>query len=58
MVDDAQQAGFASVFLGTNIYNERANAFYAKNGFEIVGERIFPFAPGIDCTDYVRARVL
>lgn len=58
VVDDAQQAGFASVFLGTNIYNERANAFYAKNGFEIVGERIFPFAPGIDCTDYVRARVL
>lgn len=58
VVNDAKDSGFASVFLGTNIYNDRANAFYAKNGFEIVGERIFPFAPGIDCTDYVRARVL
>ncbi len=58
VVNDAKDAGFASIFLGTNIYNDRANAFYAKSGFEIVGERIFPFIPGIDCTDYVRARAL
>ena len=40
-VATARRRGAASVWLGVNIHNERANRFYEKNGFERVGTKRF-----------------
>lgn len=52
---DAAQEGFTSIWLGTAKANSRANAFYAKAGFRVIGERQFEVAPGIFGEDYLRA---
>lgn len=41
VVEAAREAGAASVWLGVNGRNARAQRFYAKHGFEMVGERRF-----------------
>ncbi|GAA2092827.1 GNAT family N-acetyltransferase [Aeromicrobium tamlense] len=41
VVESARAAGAASVWLGVNGRNARAQRFYAKQGFEVVGERRF-----------------
>ena len=43
----------AFVWLGTNVDNARANAFYERRGFTIIGERIFDVA-GVQAQDWVR----
>ena len=41
VVASAREAGAASVWLGVNGRNARAQRFYAKHGFEVIGERRF-----------------
>ncbi|GAA3546486.1 N-acetyltransferase [Aeromicrobium flavum] len=41
VVEAARTHGAASVWLGVNGRNARAQRFYAKHGFEVVGERRF-----------------
>ncbi len=41
VLDRARAAGAASVWLGVNAQNARAQRFYGKHGFEVVGERRF-----------------
>ena len=56
-VDDARNGGAASVWLGVNQLNDRANRFYAKHGFELVGERSFQVGDSLEA-DFVREKVL
>ena len=51
----AWQASAATLWLGVNQLNRRANAFYAKNGLEIVGTRHFVVGGQVE-DDFVRAR--
>lgn len=43
----------AFVWLGTHVDNARANAFYERLGFTIIGERIFDVG-GVQARDWVR----
>lgn len=40
-VEQAVNCGYSSLWLGTNAENKRALRFYKKQGFEIVGPRIY-----------------
>ena len=51
----AQQASVVTLWLGVNQGNERANAFYAKQGLEVVGPRQFVVGGQVEA-DFVRAR--
>ena len=55
-VDDARSQGARSVWLGVNQQNLRANSFYERNGFLVVGERRFEVG---DCLeeDFVREKI-
>lgn len=56
-VQAAHERGAASVWLGVNQYNDRANRFYEKNGFKQVGTK--RFLVGAEWhDDFVRERVL
>lgn len=56
-VDVARERGAASVWLGVNQLNERANRFYEKNGFATVGTKSFLL--GTDwMADYVKERAI
>jgi ribosomal protein S18 acetylase RimI-like enzyme len=56
-IDAARARGFASVWLGVNQQNARANRFYEKSGFGIVGTKKF-LVGGKWEDDYVRERIL
>ncbi|MFF0487997.1 GNAT family N-acetyltransferase [Nocardia sp. NPDC003482] len=56
-VDTARRGGFAVVWLGVNQYNERAQRFYAKHGFERVGTKTFTVGSRV-CEDYVMQMAL
>jgi ribosomal protein S18 acetylase RimI-like enzyme len=56
-VDAAAATGAASVWLGVNNENARANRFYEKSGFAIVGEKRFRLGE-VDEDDFVRERPL
>jgi ribosomal protein S18 acetylase RimI-like enzyme len=56
-VDAAAQRGYAAVWLGVNRDNLRANRFYEKQGFAIVGEKKFALGGRLE-EDYVRERVI
>ena len=56
-IDDAARAGLASVWLGVNQENSRANRFYERNGFELVGERSFQVGESFEA-DFVREKHL
>ena len=52
---NARQKGFAAVWLSSWKKNDRGNAFYRKQGFEIAGEKTFAFGKDIQ-DDYVLVR--
>jgi diamine N-acetyltransferase len=54
---DALENGAHSVWLGVNQHNERANRFYERLGFLVVGERRFPVGDSLE-EDFVREKVL
>ena len=56
-VEEARAEGAQSVWLGVNKRNERANTFYERNGFLVVGERRFQVGDSLD-EDFVREKVL
>jgi ribosomal protein S18 acetylase RimI-like enzyme len=53
----ARQRGAAAVWLGVNELNQRANRFYEKQGFVIVGNKTFLLGGQYE-HDYVRELVL
>lgn len=53
----ARDAGAAGMWLGVNNENVRANRFYDKSGFEIVGMKKFRLGD-VDEDDYIRERAL
>ncbi len=56
-VASAARAGAASIWLGVNQHNARANRFYAKSGFETVGSKGFLVGDVYE-DDWVRERPL
>ena len=56
-VEEAKAEGAQSVWLGVNQQNERANTFYERSGFLLVGERRFQVGDSLE-EDFVRERVL
>lgn len=52
---EARRASVATLWLGVNHLNQRANAFYAKHGLEVVGPRHFVVGGQVEA-DHVRAR--
>ena len=53
----ARETGAVSVWLGVNTQNARANRFYDKSGFRIVGAKKFRLGD-VDEDDFVRERTL
>jgi len=53
----ARERGAAGIWLGVNEENARAQAFYAKHGFERVGTKHFTVGGRVE-DDYVLARTL
>jgi ribosomal protein S18 acetylase RimI-like enzyme len=56
-VADARAEAAQSVWLGVNQHNTRANSFYEKSGFLLVGERRFQVGDTLE-EDFVRELVL
>jgi ribosomal protein S18 acetylase RimI-like enzyme len=56
-VDEAAVRGAASVWLGVNQENGRANRFYEKSGFALVGTKRFEVGDRYE-DDFVRERIL
>ena len=57
VVLDARQAGCRSVWLGVNQENARANRFYEKSGFRVVGTKHFQVGDSLE-SDFVREKIL
>lgn len=57
VVDLAQSLGKESIWLGVNRFNERANRFYERNGFAVVGHREFVVGDQVE-QDFVREKPL
>jgi ribosomal protein S18 acetylase RimI-like enzyme len=57
VAESAVREGAASVWLGVNQHNARANRFYAKSGFETVGDKRFLVGDTYE-DDWVRERAL
>ena len=55
-VGDARSQGALSVWLGVNQQNLRANSFYERNGFLVVGERRFEVGDSLE-EDFVREKI-
>jgi ribosomal protein S18 acetylase RimI-like enzyme len=53
----AQERGAAAMWLGVSQLNGRANRFYEKNGFVIVGEKTFMVGDELN-HDFARERIL
>ena len=56
-VEDAKAHGAQSVWLGVNQQNARANSFYERTGFLVVGERSFQVGDSLE-EDFVREMIL
>lgn len=56
-LDDARASGHSAIWLGVNQLNKRAQAFYAKNGFNRVGVKHF-YVGMMQHSDYVMAQRL
>jgi diamine N-acetyltransferase len=57
VIDLARAEGMSSVWLGVNQKNDRANRFYAREGFEQVGEKHFQVGSRLE-DDFVREKRL
>ena len=57
VIDLAQVEGMSSVWLGVNQKNDRANRFYAREGFEQVGEKHFQVGSRME-DDFLREKRL
>lgn len=57
VVEVATSESLPSIWLGVNQANERANRFYRRHGFEVVGEREFQVGDRME-QDFVRERLL
>ncbi len=57
VVDLATQLGMGSIWLGVNRENARANRFYERNGFTVVGHREFVVGVQVE-QDWVREKPL
>jgi len=57
VVDVARAEGMSSVWLGVNQKNDRANRFYAREGFDQVGEKNFQVGSRLE-DDFVREKRL
>ncbi|MCU1414229.1 MAG: GCN5-related N-acetyltransferase, partial [Microbacteriaceae bacterium] len=55
-VEAAAKRGAAGMWLGANLYNDRANRFYEKSGFTVVGRKTFMVGDEPQ-EDYTRERV-
>jgi ribosomal protein S18 acetylase RimI-like enzyme len=53
----AREAGASGIWLGVNDENARANRFYEKSGFAIVGTKSFQLGANVE-SDFVRERPL
>jgi ribosomal protein S18 acetylase RimI-like enzyme len=56
-VADAKRRGYPSVWLGVNKENVRANRFYEKQGFRVVGSKSFQLAGRVE-DDHVREHIV
>jgi tRNA (guanine37-N1)-methyltransferase len=56
-IDAARSRGAAGIWLGVNQHNPRANAFYDKSGFRIVGTKHFLVGEQLH-EDFVRELLL
>ena len=56
-LDNARLRGAGTVWLGVNQQNARANRFYKKNGFSIVGNKQFSLGDRVE-DDFVRELTL
>ena len=56
-VQAAREAGASAIWLGVNDENARANRFYEKSGFAVVGAKTFALGSRIE-HDFVRERLL
>ena len=55
VLNTAKELGAESVWLGVNQQNQRAQRFYAKQGFTITGTRTFALGESVE-NDYVMVR--
>ena len=53
----ARDAGAAAIWLGANEHNDRANRFYNKHGFRVIGHKLFYVGSDLN-DDFVRELVL
>ena len=56
-LEAARETGAAGIWLGVSEENDRANAFYARHGFEQVGTKRFHIGDAWE-VDHVRERAL
>jgi ribosomal protein S18 acetylase RimI-like enzyme len=56
-IADARAAGSTRLLLGTNDHNQRAMAFYQREGFAIVGKRTFTVGAQV-CSDFIFAKAI
>ena len=56
-IEAATESGAAGVWLGVSEENDRANAFYARHGFDVVGRKRFHIGDTWE-DDHVRERAL
>ena len=56
-LNTARKKGFAAVWLSSWKENDRGNAFYRKQGFEITGEKTFTIGKEIQ-EDYVFTKTI
>jgi len=54
-IADAKDVGSTRLLLGTNDQNERAMAFYQREGFAVVGKRTFTVGAQV-CSDFIFAK--
>lgn len=54
-IDDAEQRGAETLWLGVNQQNERAQRFYRKHGFAVSGTKSFQLGDVVE-NDYVMTR--